>query len=391
MLAGLAAAGLIWAVRHRPALTRKLILADAAGALLLLLVTAAMAYPYLRMVAQHPYARRGIGDLELTSPHLVGLFTAPGRSVLWGPLQVSVRTAMSAPGEQTLLPGFTLYALALLGLVVSAWSLRARLWLLGGALFSAYLALGLNVPFGRHVGYVLLFKFAPGWDAIRTPGRLTIWTTLLVAVLAAGALTELSRRCGAALRRRPFRLLAGPRAVAVAVAGVVALALPLLAVLGEGLHRLDFPTVPPPPAAMRTAAGPLLVLPTSQVVDENVMLWSTATWPRTVNGGSGFTPRLQGHLREALTAFPDEHTVRLLREVGVRTVIVLKRPIEWGSDEHDYSRAADPGADIAGLGVVRTEDPETIRYDLTPALSTTEVGRGVEVERGVKVGRGADG
>lgn len=356
VMGGLAIAGTIWVLRRRVALPRRLIGANAVGVFIFLLVTGAMAYPYLRMISEHPYARRSINDLEFASPPLVGLFTAPGRSVVWGPLLIPVRMAMSAPTEQTLFPGLTLYALAVLGLVVSVWSLRARLWLLGGAVFSAYLSLGVNAPFGHHVGYVSLFRYVPGWDAIRTPGRLTIWTTLLLALLAAGALAELGRRAG--VTRHLARLR--PRA---AVAGLT-LGLAPLAVLGEGLHRLDFPVVPPAPAAMRTAADPLLVLPTTQETDENVMLWSVGTWPRIVNGGSGFTPREQGQLREELKAFPDAHTVRKLRAIGVRTVIVLKvNPV--APNNRDYARAADPTVDITDLGIVRTQDQETIRYDLS--------------------------
>lgn len=392
LLGGLVVAGTVWAVRRRPALPRRLIRADAAGGVLFGLVTALMVYPYLRMIAEHPYARRGIDELEFASPQPVGLFTAPGRSVLWGQMLVDVRTAMSAPTEQTLFPGLTLCALAVVGLFVSAWSRRARLWLLGGTVLTGYLALGLNVPFGQHVGYVLLFRYAPGWDAIRTPGRLTLWTTLLLAVLAAGAITELARRVGPALRGAPAvsgtpaprgtPALPRPRSGAapggttpggtaslprpLAALAAVALVLPLLTVTVEGLHRLDFPVVPPAPAAMRTApADPLLVLPTGFVPDENAMLWSTDTFPRIVNGGSGFTPRLQGRVREAMKAFPDGSTVRLLREVGVRTVIVLKHN-PFDPDNRDYARAADPGVDIGGLGITRTDDGETIRYDLTP-------------------------
>src|SRR5207247_9956883 len=117
-------------------------------------------------------------------------------------------------------------------------------------------------------GYLLLFRTLPGFDALRTPGRLVLWTTLLLGILAAGLVAGLARRGDEVVTgdRVPGRRDAVFR---------LAMLLPLLLVLVEGLNKTPHPVVPPAPHVLATAKAPLLVLPTDQLVDENVMLWST--------------------------------------------------------------------------------------------------------------------
>ena len=93
----------------------------------------------------------------------------------------------------TLLPGFVLYALAAGGLFFSVWRLRHRLLLLAGVLVTMVLAMGTRFFDGTFT-YVPLFEHLPGWTALRTPGRLMLWTTLLLGLLAAGAVTALTDR-----------------------------------------------------------------------------------------------------------------------------------------------------------------------------------------------------
>src|SRR5439155_6069596 len=104
----------------------------------------------------------------------------------------------------------------------------------------------------------------------------------------------------------------------------LATVIPLILVLAEGLNHTPHPVVPKGPAALATAQPPVLVLPSDQLTDENVMLWSTDRFPKMVNGGSGFTPTRQAQVREAMKSFPDPTSVQTLRELGVKTVIVLR-------------------------------------------------------------------
>ena len=49
---------------------------------------------------------------------------------------------------------------------------------------------------GPYPGVVLIHHL-PGWEGLRTPGRLVVWTTLLLGVLAAGAVSAFVDRARA--------------------------------------------------------------------------------------------------------------------------------------------------------------------------------------------------
>src|SRR5207253_4870655 len=69
----------------------RLPLANLAGLVVFAVVGAVMAWPYLQVTAQHPYARRTEGDLALFSPPLRGFFVAPPESLVWGDLHAGAR------------------------------------------------------------------------------------------------------------------------------------------------------------------------------------------------------------------------------------------------------------------------------------------------------------
>ncbi len=348
-------AGIRWlvrALRHRPVPGRRILAANAIGLVVFGAVAAFMAYPYLQVIKLHPEARRSVAELQIYSPTWKAFLTAPAQSWLWGPAHEAARAAMQAPAETTLLPGFALIGLAMAGLAFSIWSLRVRLWLLAGLVVSVIFAMGTTF-FGGRFTYVALYNYGPGWQAIRTPGRLTVWTTILLAVLAAGAVGALgTRQDDLAAERVPSRPSLLMR---------LATLLPLLIVLGEGVNKLDHPVVPTQPAAVRDAAGPMVVLPTDQLTDENIMLWSTSRFQQMINGGSGFYPVDQSAARDALKTFPDAASVDYLRRLGIRTVVVLKDRVS-GSD---YARAATPDPTVVdSLGLSWHDDGQTIVFTL---------------------------
>jgi hypothetical protein len=343
-----------WFLRGRPRFGRRLLLADAIGAVVFGAVALLMGLPYLHVLQQHPEARRTLQDVAVFSPSIRAFITAPSQSLPWGAAHEAARATMIAPAETTLLPGFILYGLAAAGLLFSVWSVRTRLWLLAGVVVSIILAMGTQF-FGGTYTYVVLYRALPFFSASRTPGRLVIWTTLFLGILAAGAVGALvSRSYELAAERVPGR--PGPLLR-------LATLLPVLLVLAEGTnwHRLDHPVVPAQPAAMRTVDGPLIVLPSDELQDENVMLWSTTRYQKLVNGGSGFRPTDQQNTRLVTRAFPDQGSVDYLRQLGVRTVVVLKAQ---ASTSADYARAADPNTPIDGLGIDRRDDGDTIVYTL---------------------------
>ncbi|MFY1635382.1 hypothetical protein ACN27F_19260 [Solwaraspora sp. WMMB335] len=326
-----------------------LLLADLAGGALFAAVGVLLALPYFRVAELHPNAARTIDDLENYSPPVSGFFTAPRESWVWGTLHAEARATLPWHPEMTLLPGFVLYALALAGLIFSIWTLRQRLLLLGGVLLSGALAMGTEF-FGGTYTYGLLFEYLPGWDGIRTPGRMMLWATLLLAILAAGAVAAVVHRVGDIARERvterPGVLLR------------LATLLPLSLVLIEGINATPHPVVPEQPQIMRVDDGPILVLPSSQSLDQHVMLWSTTRFQPVVNGGSGFTPRRLAEVREIVQAFPDPASVSYLRELGVRTV-VIRRDEVLGTP---WQTSVDLPVD--GLGITRADIGDTVVYRL---------------------------
>ncbi|WP_234040183.1 hypothetical protein [Micromonospora coerulea] len=327
----------------------RLLLADLVGGALFAAVGALLAVPYFKVAELHPNAQRTLGDIDIYSPPVSGFFTAPAESRIWGGLHEGARAALPWHPEMTLLPGFVLYALAAGGLFFSVWRLRHRLLLLAGVLVTMALAMGTRF-FGGTFTYVPLFEYLPGWNGLRTPGRMMLWTTLLLGVLAAGAVTAFCAR---------VRELAAERVPAWPGPWLrLATLLPLLLVLVEGLNTTPHPVLPVQPAALRTVDGPLLVLPSSQNLDQPVMLWSTSRFQDMVNGGSGFTPDSQARVRELTLGFPDQPSVDYLRTLGIRNVVVLRGQLAGTPWERIIDNPVD------GLGITREEVGDAVVYRL---------------------------
>jgi hypothetical protein len=348
--------GVVWLVATIVGLVRgprlKVPLVNLGGAVLFAAVAAFMSYPYLRVLAEYPDARRPPAETAMFSPPLRGFFIAPGESLIWGDLHAGVRQGLFWFPEMTLLPGFALLGFALAGLFFSIWTVRQRIVLAAGVVVSVVLGLGTSTPGGGKFTYLLLGKVLPGFDELRTSGRLVVWTTLLLGVLAAGVVSAFVQNGREAVTgdRVPGR----PDAVLRWVALV-----PLALVLVEGLGTTAHPHVPTAPIAFAEAGSqPLLVLPTDATTDENVMLWTTDHFPEVVNGNSGFNPRELGDVRETMKSFPSEESVRRLRDLGVKTVVVL-RDRAVGSP---YAGALD--GPVEGLDVERREVPGAVVYRL---------------------------
>ncbi|SIN27451.1 hypothetical protein [Micromonospora cremea] len=332
-----------------PPFGRRMLVANLVGGMLFAGVGLLMAIPYFKVTQLHPYAERTIGDISIFSPPASGFVTAPAESRIWGGLHEGARAALPWHPEMTLLPGFVLYALAAGGLFFSVWRLRHRLLLLVGVLVTMAFAMGTRF-FDGSFTYVPLFEHAPGWNALRTPGRLMLWTTLLLALLAAGAVTALTER---------VRELAAQRIPSWPGPWLrLATLLPLLLVAVEGLNTTPHPVVPTQPAALRTVEGPLLVLPSNQSLDQHVMLWSTSRFPDVVNGGSGFTPRQLDDVRRVTQSFPDQTSADYLRTLGVRTVVLLRGQVAGTPWEITID------APVDSLGITRQEIDGAVVYRL---------------------------
>ncbi|MFV2102212.1 hypothetical protein [Micromonospora sp. LOL_024] len=338
---------IVWRVR-RP-FGQRLFVADLIGGLIFGGVGVLLAIPYFTVTQLHPYAERTIADIAIFSPPASGFVTAPAESRPWGGLHEGARAILPWHPEMTLLPGFTLYALAAGGLFLSIWTVRQRLLLLAGVLVAMALSMGTELFEGRFT-YVPLFEHLPGWSGIRTPGRLMLWATLLLGLLAAGAVSAFAERvrdiCAERIPSWPSPWLR------------LATLIPLVLVVAEGTNTTPHPVVPPQPAAMRSIEGPLLVLPSGQNHDQPVMLWSTTRFQDIVNGGSGFVPRQLEDVRRVTMTFPDQTSVDYLRTLGVRNVLVVRDQIAGTPWEISVD------APVDGLGITRDEIDSVVVFRL---------------------------
>ena len=291
--------------RWLPLPDRDVLVATAAGAAIFLVATGLMARPYLRVLDAHPEAQRTPAYVETFSPRLRSFLAAPEESWLLGDATLRARAPLPAPDEMSLFPGFAIGLLALVGALGSVFPRRLRSGLVVGTATCAILSLGVRDVdgLGRYVTpYRFLFDFVPGWDGVRAPGRINTLTSLGLALLAGAGLCVVVR----GLRGR-----APTVAVAAGVLGIGV-------VLVEGLGPLTHPGVTPPPAAVRAEPAPQIHLPPQ---DSLYSYWSTAGFPKIVNGFGGFDPSAYDRLRNEVAGFPDAQSVDALREVGVRTVL----------------------------------------------------------------------
>ncbi|MEU7570414.1 hypothetical protein [Micromonospora sp. NPDC049240] len=336
-----------WRRRERPPFGRRLLLADLAGGAVFGAVTLLLGLVFLRVVDLNPQAQRTLDWTKMFSPPLMGFLTAPGDSWLWGERHAAAREQLSWPPEMALLPGMTLIGLAAAGLVVSAYPLRRRVALGVGVLGTVLLGLGATLGGDGDPGYLTLSTHLPGWDALRTPGRMMHWTSLLLALLAAGLVTALAESPGRSTGRRWSRFLMP-----------LVLLAPLALVVVEGVNTTPHPEVPRPPAAMRAARDPILVLPAGGVGDLTYMLWTTDGFPRVTNGLAGFEPVSQAQTKAAIASFPDPGSVAYLRGIGVRSVVAVPSRAAGTPWEGIEARPVD------GLGITREDLDGTLVFHL---------------------------
>ncbi|GAB2588416.1 hypothetical protein Aab01nite_43150 [Paractinoplanes abujensis] len=345
--------GWAWWRRGRPVFGRRLLAADLIGGLIFGGATAYMGLAYLRVVDLNPQADRGLNWTEMYSAPWRGLFIAPDSSWLWGDRHAAVRADLFWPPEMALLPGVALIALAAAGVFFSVFRVRHRVLLLVGVAVAVLLALGANTPWHGDPGYLTLSKHLPGWNALRTSGRMMLWISLLMAVLAAGAISALALRARDAA---PWG--AGPLKRSKFFAARLALLIPLALVVVEGVNKTPHPELIRYPAAMAAAQEPILVLPSGGSLEMSIMLWTANDFPRIPNGIVTFEPASQQRIREVSKTFPDAPSIAALRAEGIRSVVVLP---EWLPDT-PWVGVPDRATD--GLGITREVIDGHILYRL---------------------------
>ena len=302
--AAVVAAVAVWIARGRPALDRRLVWTNAAGLAVFGAVALVLAQPYLAVVDDHPEAKRTVAELKLFSPPPRGFLAAPPDNLIWGDLTAGVRDGLSWPPEQLLFPGLVIVALAALGAFAAPWRRRWRIGLVVGAGLATLLATGVSIADGW-LGYRWLYELAPGWNGLRTPGRLNTLASLALALLAAGGAQVVVT---AATRRRAW-------------AGAAAGLLLAGAIVVEGLGPPPINRVPEPPDGLETVADPQMHLPLGPA-GFLYMLWSSDGFPRIANGGSGFVPREYAELADVVKGFPDRRSVDYLRALRIRSLVL---------------------------------------------------------------------
>ncbi|MEU4692024.1 hypothetical protein [Actinoplanes sp. NPDC023714] len=312
----------------KPLFGWRLMATNTLGAAIFIGVGMVVAVPYLRV----PDSPTRTQEIEFFSPPLQSLLIGPAESRIWGAAHETARTSLGWAAEMSLLPGFALYALALAGLAFSVWRLRHRMMLMVGVTLTVVLTLGTNY-LGGHYTYLPLFGHFPTSFDQRVPGRLMLWVTLLLAILAAGAVDDFVRRARhfAAQRIPPWP---GPWLR-------LAMVTPLALVALEGWNATAHPVVPEQPEAMRTVTGPMLVLPTAELTDQTVQLWSTTRFQQLANGGGSFAAARQTELRSRVASFPDQASVDYLRSINVNKVLLLRDHVAGTS----WERAGDTAVD----------------------------------------------
>ena len=330
---------------------------DAAGGLLFLLVAWLLVQPYLRVIAAHPEAQRQAGMLDRFSPPWYGLLTAPATDRFWAHRLQGWRDVLAWKSEKLMSPGIFLCGLAVAGLFISSWPVRRRLAIATSTAVLVVLAMGTRFPGHGSWTYLPLYRHLPGWADLRTPGRLMIWVTIGLCLLAAGAVSKVGDGLVQAWRDAGDRPPGHRRALASAVA-VAMLVLPAAVVVGEGLNTTPHLPLAGWPVRLATLRQPILVLPTAPVADYQVMLWSTQGWPVIANGDSGFRAKAQDRLRRAVQGFPDAASVQYCRDAGIATVVVIRSR----TSPRTWSRAAE--APVDGLGVTRIDTADAVVFEV---------------------------
>ena len=329
----------------RAVLGGRLLITDLLGILITLGIGTLIALPYFRVPGTGPSKT----EISFFSPPIRSLLIGPAQSRIWGAPHAVPRSSLGWSAEMALLPGFVLYALALVGLVFSIWTLRQRLFLLLALAAAVILTLGTTFFDGRWT-YLPLFGHLPGSFGVRIPGRLMLWVTLLLAIFAAGAVAEIVRRAEhmSAQRIPPWP---GPWLR-------LATFVPLLLVLVEGWNATPHPVLPAQPAAMRTVTSPMLVLPTTAIGDQTVLLWTTTRFQPVANGGGAFAGVRQAELRRTVAAFPDAGSIQYLRTLGINTVLLLRAQVSGTP----WERAGDVPVDA--LGIQREDLDDAVLFRL---------------------------
>ncbi|MEI7559266.1 MAG: hypothetical protein WCJ63_01625 [Actinomycetes bacterium] len=345
-----------WLRAGRPEPATRVVWASIGGTAMFILITWLVTRPYLRVIDTYPQNRRPLKALFGNSPGLEAFITPPRQSLLWSDLSSSWRPAhVLDQVEKSLYPGIVTMVLAGVGLWWKSAPKALRVGLGIATLGFAVLSLGIHpgIP-GRVLPYRFLYEVLPGWNSIRTPGRLHVLTTLSLALLAGMG----AARTGTWLTQwRSGRFATG-----------VLASLTILVLLdGSGLVYPQ-PKVPMPPPSLASVKGPMLQLPARAENNRRYLLWSTATFPKMANGRSSFTPPVYKQIVKASAGFPSTASIKRLREFGIERVVVHTEFQDMALEERaakgETWQSASTRPVPPGIGVRRKLEKPLVIYEL---------------------------
>ncbi len=325
--------------------------------------------PYLEAGKLNPNFQRDIAEVYSYSGDVEDFAVAPPESLVWGAATGLVRPDPYLRGngaERSLFPGLAGLLLAVAGVYYLSRlgaSRRFVLWFYVVLLLVAgMMCLGVTLyAFGRHADlympYRLLYKFFPGFKAVRTPTRMFVLVILSISVLAGFGVRWVRDRLSARLDR-----------VAVSALLVILLALTFAELLPTGIEMKPMQTRGEFPGvyrwlASRSGPAPTVVLPVAPYDAESQSgmddlafvgmepqrtYYNTANWKELLNGYSGYAPVSYKQAVKDLRDFPSRSSLRFLKGLGIQYVVLEEA-------RYERRRFADLLAGVRGTPELRQE------------------------------------
>ena len=324
LLAGALIGLVCWLRSGKPKPTKATVLSTAGGSLLLLVGSWTLMRPYLRVIDSQPQALHHLRELYVFSPHLWSFMAPPKQSALYSGIASQLADHFGTGySEKGLYLGLPIVVLTLIGLFWQGFPRALKIGLAITAAIAAVLSLGVRSSgLGHYLPYRFLFEYAPGWQGIRTPGRIHTITTLVLAMLTAGGAALIWDRLSGSGR--------GNRLAVLAIGGLCVLVL----IDGSGFPYAH-PKVAKAPSALASIRGPLFQLPAAPENNRLYLLWSTNGFTKMVNGRSTVTPESYKRALAAARHFPSPASIRTLEALGVRNVVVHTEFANQRNGSHD--------------------------------------------------------
>jgi hypothetical protein len=288
--------------------------------------------------AQHVVGERSVQNVEVYSAQPPDYLHAHPDNALYG------NAANPGEPERRLFPGYAAIALAALSLVPPFDVATVAYAVAGAGAFD--LSLGVN-----GVGYRWLHEHVPALRGMRVPARFALLVGLAMSVLAGMAVARMTRRRSAVARWT----------IVTSLLVVVTLESRM-----KSVEYLSLPDQKPAVYAWLAAQSPAVICewPVGQLQgrigpqDETYMYYSTQHWQRMVNGDTGFMPASYFELIEHLRGFPNDESIRYLRQRGVTLLLVHSAFYITGDFSADV-RMLKARQDLEWVGMFRWKSGDT--------------------------------